>query len=107
MVRFRPLAIAAALWAAGYAVVYVVLIGKQSSSPAWWYVGLLAAGVASLAVVTARRPLRPALIFGTVLLALAALAGIASIGILLIPSVAAGTAAAARPSRHSHGRRAS
>jgi hypothetical protein len=107
LVRSRPLAIGAALWAAGYAVVYLVTIGRQGSSPAWWYVGLLATGIASLTVAAGGLSLRPVLIFGSVLLALAALAGIASIGILLVPSVAAGTAAAARPSRRSHGRRAS
>jgi hypothetical protein len=101
-VSTRQLAIGAALWAAGYATVYLVLIGRQGSFPAWWYVGLVAAGVASLAVAAAGRSPRPMLIFGTVLLAMAALAGIASIGILLIPAVAAAAVAARRPSRHSH-----
>jgi hypothetical protein len=101
-VRTRHLAVGAALWAAGYAVVYLVLIGRQGSSPAWWYVGLLAAGVASLAVGVAGSSLRPMLILGTVLLAMAALAGMASIGMLLIPGVAAGAMAAARQSWPSH-----
>jgi hypothetical protein len=90
----------AAVWAAGYAAVYVAIVGGQGHSPAWWYVALLGAGVALLALSSAGRWPRPTLISGTVLLALVALAGLLSIGILLLPGVVA-AAAAARSSRRS------
>lgn len=99
--RARYLAIGAAVWAAGYAAIYVAIVRGQGNSPAWWYVALLGAGVALLVLSSAGRWPRPTLISGTVLLALAVLAGLLSIGILLLPGVVAAVAAAssARPSR--------
>jgi hypothetical protein len=99
-VRSRYLAIAAAVWAAGYAGVYVVVVSNQGNSPAWWYVALLAAGAGSLAVAAAGRWPRPALFFGAACLALAALAGILSIGMLLIPALVAATIAAVTATEH-------
>jgi len=97
--RSRYLILGAAAWAAGYTGSYIALIHQQgNSSPAWWYVALLAAGAGSLALAaTGRRP-RPLLILGVACLALAALAGVLSIGLLLVPGVVAAAIAAARPS---------
>jgi hypothetical protein len=98
-VRSRYLAIGAAVWAAGYAGLYIVVVSKQGDSPAWWYVALLAAGAGSLTVAATRRWSRPVLIFGAACLALAALAGVASIGMLLVPAVVAAAVAAAGASQ--------
>jgi hypothetical protein len=99
-VQARYLATGAAVWAAGYAAVYVAIVRGQGNSPAWWYVALLGAGVALLALSAIGRWPGPTLITGTALLALAALAGLLSIGILLLPGVVA-AAAAARSFRRS------
>jgi hypothetical protein len=101
-VRSRYLAIGAAVWAAGYAGLYVVVISNQGNSPAWWYLALLAAGAGSLAVAAIRRWPRPTLIFGAACMALAALVGVLSIGMLLVPAVVAAVVAAARTSHHPH-----
>jgi len=101
-VRSRYLAIGAAVWAAGYAGLYVVVVSKQGNSPAWWYLALLAAGAGSLAVAAIRRWPRPALIFGAACMALAALAGVLSIGMLLVPAVVAAAVAAAAASHRPH-----
>ena len=101
-VRSRYLAIGAAVWAAGYAGLYVVVISEQGNSPAWWYVALLAAGAGSLAVAATRRWPRPALLFGAACMALAALAGVLSIGMLLVPAVVAAAVAAAGTSHRPH-----
>jgi hypothetical protein len=98
-VRCRYLAIGAAVWAAGYAAVYAAVVTGQGNSPAWWYLALLVAGAGSLAVAATRRRPRPVLIFGVTCLALAALAGIASIGMFLVPAVVAAAVAAAGASQ--------
>jgi len=54
----------------------------------------MGAGVALLALSSTGRWPRPRLITGTALLGLAALAGLLSIGILLLPGVVAAAAAA-------------
>lgn len=97
-VRSRYLVPGAAVWASGYTGIYIVIVGGQGSSPAWWYVALLAAGAGSLALAAAGRRPRPPLIIGAVCLALAALAGVLSIGLLLVPGVVAATVAATRSS---------
>ena len=93
--RSRNLAIGAAVWAAGYAAVYVTVVTRQGNSPAWWYLALLAVGAGSLAVACTQRGPRPALIFGVACLGSAALAGALSIGLLLVPAVVAAAVAAA------------
>lgn len=100
--RSRYLAIGAAVWAAGYAGLYVVVVSKQDNSPAWWYLALLAAGAGSVAVAVIRRWPRPTLIFGAACIALAALVGVLSIGMLLVPAVVAAAVAAAGTSRRPH-----
>ena len=100
--RSRYLAIGAAVWAAGYAAVYAAVVTRQGNSPAWWYLALLAAGAGSLAVAATRRWPRPVLIFAAACLALAALAGVLSIGMLLVPAVVAAAVAAAGTSQRPH-----
>jgi hypothetical protein len=98
-VRSRYLAIGAAVWATGYTAVYAAVVTGQGNWPAWWYLALLAAGAGALAVAATRRWPRPVLIFGAACLALAALAGIASIGMFLVPAVVAAAVAAAGTSQ--------
>jgi hypothetical protein len=97
--RSRYLTVGAAIWAAAYAGIYVAIVSGQGNPPAWWYLALLAIGAGSLAAAAAGLAPRPVLIAGTACLALAALAGVASIGLLLVPAVAAATVAAAGPSQ--------
>jgi hypothetical protein len=100
--RSRYLMLGAAVWAAGYTGIYLAVIHGQGNSPAWWYVALLAAGTGSLVLAGAGRRPRPLLIVGVVCLGLAALAGVLSIGLLLVPGVVAAAVAAARPSWRPH-----
>jgi hypothetical protein len=100
--RSRYLMLGAAVWAAGYTGIYLAVIHGQGNSPAWWYVALLAAGAGSLVLAGAGRRPRPLLIVGVVCLGLAALAGVLSIGLLLVPGVVAAAIAAARPSWRPH-----
>ena len=101
-VHSRYLVLGAAVWAAGYTGIYIVIVRGQGNSPAWWYVALLATGTGVLALAVARRRPRPLLILGAFCLALAALAGLLSIGLLLVPGVVAATVAATRPSWRPH-----
>jgi hypothetical protein len=95
--RARYLAIAAAAWAVAYAGSYAVTIGGQGNPVAWWYAALPAAGAAALACAAAGRWPRPMSIFGAAVLGCAALAGVLSIGALLIPGVVAAALAGAPP----------
>src|SRR5215471_11703424 len=102
--RRRILAAAAAVWVAGYLVVYLVIIGWQGDGPpAWWYVGLLVLVMGLLAGAAIGNPGRGVLVGTVVLLGFATLIAMLSIGILLIPAVAAAVAAAAfsRPAARS------
>jgi hypothetical protein len=91
----RWLAAAATAWTGAYLVLYLALVHHDGAWPAWWYVGLLAIGtVPLLATVTGQRS-RPALAAGAAVLALAALLGLLSIGLLLLPAVACAIVAAA------------
>jgi len=82
-------------WVAAYAGTYVAVIRGQGNSPAWWYLAVLAVGVVPLALAAAGRWSRPALTAGAVLLGLAALAGVLSVGLLLVPGVVAAAAVVA------------
>ena len=100
--RSRYLAAGAAIWAAVYGCGYTALIYQQvDSSVAWWYVALVAGGVAALVASAAGNLSRSAVILGAVLLASAALLAAASIGMFLLPAVVgAGVAIAGdRPAR--------
>jgi hypothetical protein len=71
----------------GVVVAYLALVHHDGNSPAWWYVGLLAIGMGPLIAVVAGRLSRSALVASGVVLALAALLGLLSIGIFLLPAV--------------------
>jgi len=59
-VHSRYLVLGAAVWAAGYTGIYIIIVRGQGNSPAWWYVALLATGTGALALAAARRrPRRP------------------------------------------------
>jgi hypothetical protein len=96
-VRSRYLAIGAAIWTAGYAALYIAIVSRQGNPLAWWYLALLVVGAGSLAVAATGLVPRTIVILGAVFLALAALAGALSIGMLLVPAVAAAAVAAIRP----------
>ena len=91
--RARFLAIAAAVWTAANAGIYYLVISAQGNTPAWWYLAVL--GVSTLLFVLAAGRLWPVplLITGAILLTGAALAGVLSIGMLLVPGVLAAVAA--------------
>jgi hypothetical protein len=97
--RSRWLVIGAAVWTAGYGGVCLAVIAGQGSAPAWWYVALLVGAAGSLVVASAGQRRRPILIVAAAMLAVAALAGVLSIGMLLVPAVVATAVAAAGPSR--------
>ena len=91
----RILVIAAAVWTAGYAVMYLLLIRSQDEgSPAWWYVVLLLGATLALLAAAGRRRSRPMAVTGASVLAVAAVLGAASIGPFLVPAVVAAVAAA-------------
>jgi hypothetical protein len=100
--RARYLAIAAAVWTLGFAVVYVILIRAQGSAPVWWVVAALAAVVAMLVLAAAGRWAKPMLITASVLLAGLTIAGSPSIGLLLVPAVVAAIVAAVRAASTPH-----
>ncbi len=91
--RARILAIVAAVWAAGNAGIYLLVISAQGNSPVWWYLALVGTAALLFALAAARLWPAPMLITGAVLLTAAALAGVLSIGLLLVPGVLAAVAA--------------
>jgi len=98
--RRRILTAAAAVWVAGYLVVYLVIISRQGDGPpAWWYVGLLVLLVGLLAGAAIGDPGHGVLMGTVVLLGFATLIAMLSIGIFLAPALAAagGAAALSRP----------
>jgi hypothetical protein len=98
-VRARQLTVVAVLWAAGYLAAYVVLVAGQGGTPAWWYVGVLCAALVALVTSAAGVWSRPGLVLGGALLGVATIIALLSIGLLLLPAVAAIVAAVAvRPS---------
>ncbi len=87
--RHRLLVLAATLWVVGYLATYLLVIRSQQSQPAWAYVVLLVAGTALLCADVVRGPSRRRTGGALVLLGLAMLLGLLSIGLLLAPAVAA------------------
>jgi peptidoglycan/LPS O-acetylase OafA/YrhL len=90
----RWLALAAVVWTGAYVAAYLVLVGQDGNGPAWWYVGLIALGTVPLIAVVAGRSSRLALVASVVVLGLAALLGLLSIGIFLVPAVVCAIVAA-------------
>jgi hypothetical protein len=85
--RARWLALAAAVWTAAYLTGYLILVSRDGNGPVWWYVGLIAIGVVPLIGAIAGRSSRSVLVASAAVLAVAALLGLLSIGILLVPAV--------------------
>jgi hypothetical protein len=92
----RLLALGAAVWTAGNAVLYLAVVHSQGGSPAWWYLALLGTAAAALAwcAVTGRAAVL-SLCAAAVLGALALL-GLLSVGLLLVPAVLAAAIAYGR-----------
>jgi hypothetical protein len=91
--RARFLAIGAAVWTAANAGIYLLVISAQGNSPAWWYPAVLGVAAVLFALAAGRFWPVPLLITGAVLLTGAALVGVLSIGLLLVPGVLAAVAA--------------
>ena len=85
--RPRVLLLGAGIWALVYAGVYVAIIRSQNDSgiALWYLVVILLGACLALAAAAQRRPW--AKIAALVALSVAALLGIASIGLLLLPSL--------------------
>jgi hypothetical protein len=75
------------MWTGAYVLAYLAVVRQDDNSPAWWYVVLLAFGMVPLIAVVAGWLSRPALVASAVVHALAALLGLLSIGIFLLPSL--------------------
>ena|SRR5690348_13739392 len=96
--RVRFLAMAAAIWTAANAGLYLVVIHAQDGSPVWWYLAALGLATASFALAAAELWPTPMLITGVVVLTACAVAGILTIGLLLVPGIVAAVASlASRP----------
>src|SRR5215468_7910219 len=91
--RARILAIAATVWAAASAGIYLLVVSAQGNSPAWWYLAILGTSALLFALAACRLWPVPMLITGAVLLTAAALVGVLSTGLLLVPGVLAAVAA--------------
>jgi hypothetical protein len=91
--RARILAVGAAVWTAANAGIYLLVISAQGNSPVWWYVATLGTAALLFLLAAGRLWRRPMLTIGAVLLTGAALAGVLSIGLLLVPGVLAAIAA--------------
>ncbi|MFL6098960.1 MAG: hypothetical protein ACJ71T_03285 [Actinomycetales bacterium] len=95
--KTRIYSLAAAAWAGFYVVLYVLTVRRQGNDPAWWYVTLVCAPLA-LSVAAGVEGATPragkALLVALVLFVFSALLGVASIGLLLVPSVVAAAVAA-------------
>jgi hypothetical protein len=70
-----------------------LVISAQGNTPAWWYLAVLGVSTLLFALAAARLWPVPLLIAGAILLTGAALAGVLSIGLLLVPGVLAAVAA--------------
>ena len=91
--RARFLAIGAAVWTAANAGIYYLVISAQGNTPEWWYLAVLGVATLLFALAAGRLWPVPLLITGAILLTGAALAGVLSIGMLLVPGVLAAVAA--------------
>ena len=91
--RARFLAIAAAVWTAANAGIYLLIISAQGNSPEWWYLAVLGTSALLFVLAAGRVWPVPLLITGAVLLTAATLIGVLSIGPLLVPGVLAAVAA--------------
>jgi hypothetical protein len=93
-VKVRLLALGLAAWVAAYAYVYVASMRDQGSTPYWWYVAIIGAGAVPPMLAAAGLRSRSALIGGAVVLGIAAVLALPSMGMLLLPAVIAAAAVA-------------
>jgi hypothetical protein len=94
------LALGLAAWVAAYAWMYVEGMRGQGSTPYLWYVAIIGAGAVPPMLAAAGLRSRAMLICGAVILGVAAVLALPSIGMLLLPGVlAAATAAILSPRR--------
>ena len=93
-VKVRLLAVGLAVWVAAYAWVYVASMRDQGSTPYWWYVAIVGAGAVPPILAVAGLRSRSVLICGAVILAIAAVLALPSIGMLVLPAVIAASAVA-------------
>ena len=93
-VKVRLLALGLAAWVAAYAWVYVASMRDQGSTPYWWYVAIIGAGAVPPMLAAAGLRSRSVLICGAVILGIAAVLALPSIGMLLLPAVIAAAAVA-------------
>src|SRR6266516_1730677 len=91
--RARFLAIGAAVWTAANAGIYFLVISAQGNTPAWWDLAVLGASTLLFALAAGRLWPVPLLMTGAILLTGAALAGVRSSGMLLVPGLLAAVAA--------------
>ena len=93
-VKVRLLALGLAAWVAAYAWVYVQSMRDQGSRPYWWYLAIIGAGAVPSLLAAAGLRSRSVLVGGAVLLAIAAVLALPSIGMFLLPGVIAAAAVA-------------
>jgi len=93
-VKVRLLALGLAVWVAAYAWVYVESMRDQGNTPYWWYLAVIAAGAVPSLLAALGLQSRPVLICGAVILGIAAVLALPSIGMLLLPGVIAAAAVA-------------
>ena len=87
--RPRLLLLGTGTWALAYAVVYVLIIKNQNDAGiAWWYLVLVLLGAVLSLAAAAAGWRRPASVASLALLSVAALLGILSVGVLLLPALA-------------------
>jgi hypothetical protein len=91
-VKVRLLALSLAAWVAGYAWVYVESMRDQGSTPYWWYLAMIGAGAVPAMLAAAGLRSRSVLVCGAVILGIAAVLALPSIGMLLLPGVIAAAA---------------
>jgi hypothetical protein len=93
-VKIRLLAAGLVAWVAGYGWVYVESIRDQGSTPQWWYLAIIGAGAVPPLLAAGGLRSRSVLITSAVILGVAAVLALPSIGMLLLPGVLAAVAAA-------------
>jgi hypothetical protein len=93
-VKVRLLALSLAAWVAAYAWVYVESMRDQGSTPYWWYLAIIGAGAVPPMLAAAGLRSRSVLVCGVVILGVAAVLALPSIGMLLLPGVITAAAVA-------------
>lgn len=87
--RARVLAALDAAFVVAFLVVYLLIIRSQGNRPVYWFVAFLAVAAVCALVTVVRRTPQP-LIANLVILAVCAVLGLFSIGVLLVPAIAVG-----------------